>query len=120
MNLEELKLHLSGPDIHKLAGLNVDTDFPDVELTTTEWLGLRILCDSLALLDEEVRGLREQYLDDKEVKYILEVFEIETPWYTLVHKLNVGAYLGYSSTMYGLQKALKAADQLLQELIYET
>ena len=117
MNYETL-LHKLREDPASLAGLDTDTLEADCELTEAEWLGLEMLVKALELVEVEAELLAEQFSDDKEVRYILEVFDIEGAYYTLVHKLDVGGYLGYKSTMAGLAKTLKAVEILLDDLMY--
>lgn len=50
---------------------------------------------------------------------VLEVVDIEGLWYTMVHKFDVGSYLGYSSTSAKLAGLLKSFDKILSNLVDE-
>lgn len=116
MNYETL-IHKLREDPEYLMGFDTDTLDDDVELTEAQWLGLEMFCTGLRLAHDEVQLLGEQLSDDKEVRYVLDTIDIEGLHYTLVHKMDVGSYLGYRSTLSGLAKTLKAAEILLDELI---
>lgn len=117
MNTEKFN-ELLKSDINQFADLNFETDFEDVELKPKEWVGLKILCCSLAAAKEELQELGNEYPHDKDVQFILEVCNTEGIYYTLVHKLDVGIYVGFDSTLAAYAQLLKGASTLLKELLY--
>jgi hypothetical protein len=90
-------------------------EFEDYEL-----LAIESFPRIMAAFEQELKLLEEQYPNDKEVRYVLETVDIEGLWYTMLHKFDVGSYLGFGSTSAKLAKLLKGCDMILSDLVDET
>ncbi len=101
-----------------MEGFDVKTldaeQFEDYELLAVEGMARTI-----ASFREELRLLGEQYAGDKEVRYVIEVVEIEGLLYTMLFKFNVETYLGYNSTSARLAKMLKSCHAILEDIAQE-
>lgn len=93
----------------------LDADqFEDYELLAVEGMARTIKA-----FREELDLLKDQYSDDKEVRYVHEVVEIEGLLYTMLHKFDVSIYLGRNSTSARLSRMLKAFHEVLEDIVQE-